>query len=290
MSSLLDTLSSSSLSAPLMLFVGLCGTLVLVTILMIRDFLGDKLKYSKPLNAYHRARRKARRGDPKALMQCADMCEKGSGGARHSPGMAEHYLGQAAYVYRARMQQGDGHAALKLAEIYNHGYTYPHMSHLADRAYRAALTLNENNAARGDVNGYAFTGYQYRYGLGCVSDYDKAAAYLQQAVALGHAPSMKSLAELYLLGFKTKPDPITAARLVRQAALVGDPEAVERVGDNYLDSMGEPASREQAYFWYSYAAQKGRRDAMRKLEKIEQGWTPKQLREVQDRFRDWAPA
>jgi TPR repeat protein len=83
---------------------------------------------------------------------------------------------------------------------------------------------------------------------------------------------------------------MTAAKLTRQAALTGDPEALERVGDNYLDCMGEPVSREQAYFWYAFAAKKGRRGAMRKLEKIEQDWTPKQLREVQDRLREWAPA
>jgi len=287
---MLDALTSSSLSGPLMLFIGLCGVLILIIVLMIRDLLGDRLKYSKPLNAYQPLRRMARKGDPKACLQCADLCERGSGGAHHSIGMAVHYLEQAEYIYRSRMQKGDGYAALKIAEICNHGYSFPHMSHIGDKAYRDALTLNEANARHGDVNGFAYAGYQYRYGLGCISDYDKAMAYLQQAAVMGHAPSMKSLAELYLMGGKAKPDPIAAARLVRQAALIGDAEAVERVGDNYLDSMGEPASREQAYFWYSYAAQKGRRDAMRKLEKIEQSWTPKQLREVQERFRDWAPA
>ena len=83
---------------------------------------------------------------------------------------------------------------------------------------------------------------------------------------------------------------MTAARLVRQAALGGDNEAIERVGDNYLTNMGEPRSREQAYFWYALAARKGRRDAMRKLERLELTWTPKQLRELQAQMQDWAPA
>ncbi|HVZ30458.1 MAG TPA: tetratricopeptide repeat protein [Asticcacaulis sp.] len=274
----------------IVVFIVLSGSLVFVVVGMIDEMMGHRLKYSRPLNAFQRARRKARKGDPKACMQCVDMLEKGTGGASKSHDHPFHYMQRAAAIYAHRAREGDGHAALKLAEICNHGYRFPQLSKLADKAYRAALRLNEDNALRGDVNGLAFAGYQYRYGLGCVSDYDKAARYLEGAAKLGHAPSMKSLAELYLIGFKAKPDPITAARLTRQAALAGDPEAVERVGDNYLDSLGEPASREQAYFWYSFAAQKGRRGAMRKLEKIEQDWTPKQLREVQERLREWVPA
>jgi TPR repeat protein len=271
-------------------FIALSGALVFVVIGMISDLTGHQLKYSRPLNAFQRARRKARKGDPKACMLCADMLEKGTGGASKSHDHPYHYMQRAAAIYAHRAHEGDGHAALKLAEICNHGYRYPKLSKLADKYYRSALRLNEANAQRGDVNGMAFAGYQYRYGLGCVSDYDKAAKYLEGAANLGHAPSMKSLAELYLIGYKAKPDPVTAAKLTKQAALAGDPEAVERVGDNYLDSLGEPASREQAYFWYSFAAQKGRRNAMRKLERIEQDWTPKQLREVQDRLREWIPA
>lgn len=283
-------LTSPSLTVPLVVFGLLCVALAIVILAMIRDFTGDRLKYSKSLNPYKRARLKARQGDPRACLQCADMRAKGLGGARENPDAAMNYLYQAVSIYAGRARNGDGHAALKIAEIYNRGYTYPKMSKLADKAYRMALAINEENARRGDVNGFAFAGYQYRYGLGCVSDYDRAAGLLQRAADMGHGPSARSLAELYLNGLKPKPDPVTAARLVRQAAMTGDPEAVERVGDNHLDSMGEPASREQAYYWYSLAARKGRRDAMRKLEKLEQGWTPKQLRDVQARLETWAPA
>ena len=283
-------LITTYLLSPIGLFAALCLALVVTVVLMIKDLTGDKLKYSKPLNAYQRAKRKARTGDPKACLQAADYLEKGLGGAHHNLDKSYRYLRQAAGIYYHRASQGDGHAALKLAEIYNRHGGYPHLTHMADRAYRSALMLNEANAARGDVNGLAFSGYQYRYGLGCVSDYDKAAAYLQKAADMGHAPSMRSLAELYLLGFKSKPDPISAAKLVKQAALTGEAEAIERVGDNYLDAMGEPASRETAYYWYCLAAQKGRRDAMRKLEKLEKAWTPKQLRDVQERMGAWVPA
>jgi TPR repeat protein len=283
-------LTSPSVTVPLFLFGLLVIALLVVIVLMIRDLTDDGLKYSKPLNLYRRTRRKARNGDPKACVACADLLEKGIGGAPHNYNLASHYLHQAASIFASRARHGDGYAALKLAEICNHGFTFPHMSKMGDKAYRAALAINEANARQGDINGMAYAGYQYRYGLGCISDFDRAAEYLAPAAERGHPWAAKCLAELHLNGLKPKPDPMTAARLVRQAALHGDGEAIERVGDNYLTNTGEPRSREQAYFWYALAARKGRRDAMRKLEKLELMWTPKQLREVQAQMQDWMPA
>lgn len=283
-------LTSPSAIVPVLLFGVLSIALVAVIVLMVRDLSDDGLKYSKPLNPYRRARRKARNGDARACIAVADMLEKGTGGAPHNYNLASYYLHEAASIFATRARKGDGYAALKVAEICNHGFTFPHMSKMGDKAYRAALAINEANARHGDINGMAYAGYQYRYGLGCISDFDRAAEYLTPAAEGGHAWAAKCLAELHLNGLKPRPDPVTAARLVRQAALQGDNEAIERVGDNYLTNTGEPRSREQAYFWYALAARKGRRDAMRKLEKLELMWTPKQLRELQAQMQDWVPA
>ncbi|MBW8733521.1 MAG: sel1 repeat family protein [Asticcacaulis sp.] len=286
---MLHDLTSSSLFLSLGLFLVLAAALVFVVWGMIADITGVRRK-SKPLNTYQRMRRKARKGDAKACMACADMLEKGTGGAPDKPQLIHYFLNRAFTLYYGMARQGDGYAALKLAEICNFGYKYPKFTKYADRAYRAALAVNEANAEAGDINGCTYAGYQYRYGLGCATDYDKAAAYLERAAAMGHAGAMKLLADLYLNGLKPKPDPVTAAKLVRKAALAGDAEALERVGDNHLDCMGETPSRELAYYWYAWAARKGRRQAARKLEALEQGWTPQQLRDIQDRLATWAPA
>lgn len=286
---MIHTLTSSSFFLSLGLFLILAAALIFVVWSMVADLTGARRK-SKPLNTYQRARKKAKAGDPRACMACADMLEKGTGGAPHKPHLIHYYLNRAFTLYYSQARQGDGYAALKLAEICNAGYTYPKFSKYADRAYLAALAVNVANAEAGDINGCAYAGYQYRYGLGCATDYDKAGAYFARAADMGHAGAMKLLADLYLDGLKPKPDPVTAARLVRQAALKGDAEALERVGDNHLDCMGETPSRELAYFWYALAARKGRRQAMRKLERLEEGWTPKQLRDIQNRLADWAPA
>jgi TPR repeat protein len=274
-------------------FVGIAILgLILVAIIawMIYDLMPHHMfMKSRPLTKYGRTRRKAMRGDAKACIAVAKMLEKGSDGAPHNPHRAELYWQHAATYYFHDGRHGDPYGYLMLADIMNRHNRYPHISKDADRYYRLALRGFEQMAEEGKTNGYVFAGYQYRWGLGCITDHDRAAKYLEAAAKAGHPGSMKSLAELYLTGYnaKPKPDPVGAANWLRQAAMRGDAEARERVGDNYLSSLGEGGSREMAYFWYTLAARQGRRDAMQKLAAIEHDWTPKQLREVQASMQRW---
>ena len=264
-----------------------------VILWMIADLLPHHMFLkSRPLTKYGRTRRKAMHGDAKACVQVAKMLEKGSDGAPLNPHRAETYWQWAASYYYADGRHGDPYGYLMLADILNRHNHYPHISKDADRYYRLALRGFEAMAEDGKVNGYVYAGYQYRWGLGCITDHDRAAKYLEAAAKAGHPGSMKSLAELYLIGYnaKPKPDPVGAAAWLRQAAMKGDAEARERVGDNYLNSLGEVASRELAYFWYTLAARQGRRDAMHKMAAIELDWTPKQIREIQAQMQDWMKA
>jgi len=274
-------------------YLGL-AVLALILIVIVAWMIFDLMPHhtfmkSRPLSKYGRTRRRAMHGDAKACIAVAKMLEKGADGAPHSPHRAEHYWLQAASYYYHNGQQGDPYGYLMLADIQNRQNHYPHISPEADRYYSLALRGFEAMADDGHVNGHVFAGYQRRWGLGCVMDHDRAAKHLEVAARAGHAGSMKSLAELYLIGYtaKPKPDPVGAAGWLRQAAMRGDAEARERVGDNYLSSMGETGSRELAYFWYTLAARQGRRDAMQKLAAIESDWTPKQLRDIQTSMQGW---
>ena len=268
-------------------FIGL-GILVLILASVVAWMIYDLMPHhmfmtSRPLTKYGHTRRRAIHGDAKACIAVAKMLEKGTDGAPHNPHRAEMYWHQAAQHYFYDGRHGDPYGYLMFADIANRHNRHPHISKDADRYYRLALRGFEAMADEGKINGHVFAGYQYRWGLGCVSNLDRAAKHLETAANAGHAGSMKALAELYLTGYnaKPKPDPVGAANWLRQAALKGDAEARERVGDNYISSMGETASRELAYFWYTLAARQGRRDAVQKLAAIEQDWTPKQLRDVQ---------
>ncbi len=294
----LDTLAAlvHRINPYLGLFV-LALILVVVVVWMIFDLMPHHMfMKSRPLTRYGRTRRKAMYGDPKAAIAVAKMLEKGSDGAPHNPHRAEHYWQIAASHYYYTGRHGDPYGYLMLADIFNRHNPYPHISPDADRYYRLALRGFVAMAEEDKVNGHVFAGYMYRWGLGCISDHDRAAKHLEVAARAGHAGSMKSLAELYLIGYnaKPKPDPVGAAQWLRQAAMKGDAEARERVGDNYLSSMGEGGSRELAYFWYTLAARQGRRDAMQKLAAIESDWTPKQLRDIQaqiqNQIQEWINA
>jgi len=282
---------------PIMGLAVLALILAVVLFWMIVDLMPHHMfMKSRPLSKYGRTRRKAMRGDAKACIAVAKMLEKGSDGAPHNPHRAEIYWQHAASYYYSDGRRSDPYGYLMLADIFNRHNHYPHISSDADRYYRLALRGFEAMAEEGQVNGHVYAGYQYRWGLGCITDHDRAARHLEIAARAGHPGSMKSLAELYLIGYnsKPKPDPVGAANWLRLAAMKGDAEARERVGDNYLSSMGEAASRERAYFWYTLAARQGRRDAMRKLAAIEQDWTPKQLRDIQAQIQatlqEWTAA
>lgn len=273
---------------PVLFYAGLVLVLAITLCLAIRDLLPERLQFSRPATPFLLARRKARTGDAKACIDCAGMLEKGTGGAWQSPSLARSYVNRALDIYRRDACTGNGYAWLKMAEVYNRHHKGPGFADLADRAYHQAWKIHVRKAAEGDINAMAYAGYQYRYGMGVIADLDRAAAYLEGAAGGGHAASMKSLGDLYLMGFKGKPDPVKAAQLYRQAALKGDVEALERVGDSYFGNSGEPNSRELAYFWYARAVQKGRETARDKLRRVSEHWSPKHLRDVQKRLQSWA--
>jgi TPR repeat protein len=274
---------------PVLFYTGLTVLLIITLFLAIIDLLPERLQHSRPASQYLWARKQARSGNAKAAIDCAGMLEKGSGGAPYNPGMARSYIERALNIYRREAHAGSGYAWLKMAEIYNRHHKGRGFADLADRAYHRAWKIHVRQAAEGDINAMAFTGYQYRYGMGVMADLGKAAEYLEAAAQAGHGASTRSLGDLYLMGFKGKPEPVRAAQLYRQAALQGDTEALERVGDSYFGNSGEANNREQAYFWYARALQKGRETARAKLRRVSENWTPKQLRMAQDRLQTWSP-
>ncbi|MEI9902947.1 MAG: tetratricopeptide repeat protein [Asticcacaulis sp.] len=179
--------------------LGLLAAAVWVIWNLVREFI-PPFRHSRPPSRYLRMRQQARRGNAKACVACADMLEKGSDGARHNPDLAMQYLYMALDIYGRQARDGDGHAWLKMAEIHNRHHEPHQTTARADHCYRHALKLNVAAAEAGDGNGMAFAGFQYFYGLGCIADAERAAHYLEGAAKLGHAPSLKTLADYHMLG------------------------------------------------------------------------------------------
>ena len=262
------------------------GLLICVAGLLAFWLMQPKTRYSRPINRYAELKRQADNFDD--AKACRDLFLLLAGrGAGHGD-EAEHYRHRAIRLYKADAKRGDAHAAMRVAELTDHGRTLP-PSDAADVYYHQALTLYEPAARRGDPDALLVLGHQYAYGLGCKQNFDTAIGYWEQAAAKRFLPAIKRLAEFHAAG-GPKADAVKSLKWWRAAALMGDAEAQERVGDGYRDNFGQLSHREEAYFWYAHAARRGRHGVKAKLEDIEKGWTPAQITDVQNRLKTWSPA
>ena len=262
------------------LVVCLIGALIILT--------RPKTRHSRPINAFAELKRKADEfDDAKACRDVFLMLYEGRGVARDAKA-AEHYRLRAIRLYKVAARRDDPHACVRVAELIDHGRT-GHPSDEADPYYHKALTLYEPLARRGDPHALFVLGHLYGYGRGCKQNFDTAANYWEMAATARSVLAMKRLGELYGPG-GAKADPVKSMAWWRAAALTGDAEAQEKVGDGYRDNLGEPSHREEAYRWYAHAARRGRHGVKVKLEQIEKDWTPAQLMEVQNRLKAWTPA
>src|SRR4051812_3462117 len=99
---------------PVLFYTGLIVVLMITLWLAIRNLMPERLQYSRQATPYLLARRKARGGDAKPCIDCADMLEKGSGGAYHNPGLARSYAERALDIHRREARAGSGYAWLKM--------------------------------------------------------------------------------------------------------------------------------------------------------------------------------
>lgn len=267
---------------------GMGGLLLLCAIGAIVILMRPKTRYSRPANTLAELRRKADYfDDAKACRELFLMYHAGRSAPR-DPKMAEHYRHRAIRLYKSQARQKDAHACIRVAELIDHG-RIGSPSDEADPYYHKALTLYEPQARRGDTNALFVLGHLYAYGYGCKQNTDTAIGFLERAAAARSVAAMKRLGELHDAG-GAKADPVKALRWWHAAALADDAEAQEKVGDSYRDNLGEPTHREEAYRWYAFAARRGRHGVKAKLEALEQGWTPAQIMDVQNRLKTWTPA
>ena len=263
---------------------GLCLCLVGALIVLARP----KTRHSRPIDTFAELKRKAdEHDDAKACRDVFLMLHEGRGVAR-DPKAADHYRLRAIRLYKAEARNDDPHACVRVAELTDHGRRGP-PSDEADPYYHKALTLYEPLARRGDPHALFVLGHLYCHGYGCKQNFDTAIGYWEMAAAARSVLAMKRLGELFGTG-GAKADAVKSMAWWRAAALTGDAEAQEKVGDGYRDNLGEPSHREEAYRWYAHAARRGRHGVKAKLEQIEKDWTPAQLMEVQNRLKTWTPA
>ena len=117
---------------------------------------------------------------------------------------------------------GRGLSAFCLAFMHETGLSIPHSQELAERYYKKAASIFNEEAQKGLATGSCNLGFLYAEGRGVEQDLEQAAIQFQIAADRGFAPAQTNLGLCYLNGWGVDPDDEKAFALFRQAADAGN--------------------------------------------------------------------
>ncbi len=158
--------------------------------------------------------------------------------------------------------------------------------------YKAAVTIWQPFAARGDTDALFNLGQAYKLGRGVAQDLAMAQTYYRRAAERGHAPAATNLGILTAQGG----DKQEAARWWTKAAEAGEARAQYMLGVMYFNGDSVPKNWPIAYAYMSRANNSGFQAASAALEKMnahipqEQRQKGEALAAAPDRLRAEIPA
>ena len=146
-------------------------------------------------------------------------------------------------------KNGHAIAQFNLAAMYHNGDGLKQDFTEAIKWYREA-------AAQGLALGQFNFAIMYDEGQGVDQDFKEAARWYQTAAAQGYAPAQNRLAVMYYDGKGVLQNFEKALRLIFEAAQQGEAIAQSNLGQTFEEGIdGVPSDDEEAYYWYSLAAQ-----------------------------------
>lgn len=113
---------------------------------------------------------------------------------------------------------------------------------------------------------------------------------MQKLAGEGDSNAQLNLGNYYATPHNAAPDFAQAAIWYRKAADQGNAEAQYRLGDLYFNGKGGlKQSYEEAFFWFSLAAQAGPKPFAADRDDTKSRLTAEQLADVQKRLEIWKP-
>jgi len=103
----------------------------------------------------------------------------------------------------------------------------------------------------------------------------------------GHVDAQTAIADMYLTGLGTPPDPERAVEWYKKAAAQGDAVAQLNLGDLYARGIGVERNLVEAWKWLTLAARQGRRWAADRRAEIASGMSADALAEAEKRVAAW---
>lgn len=165
-------------------------------------------------------------GNPKAIMQLAEVYDRGI------PGVLEIDTIESLRLYRQAAEAGSPEASNYLGFLYYNGNRVP-------QSVDSALYWIEKAAASGDVKAANNLGWLLTEGRGIVHDDSKALFWFGKAAKAGLPAAQAQLADMLRQGKGTQPDTIMAAQLYDAAIQGGLADAEKK-----LLAMSYPRYRE----------------------------------------------
>lgn len=133
------------------------------------------------------------------------------------------------------------------------GYTYYNGQNGVRKNYDKAEKWFLKAAEQGNSYAQTMLGI-YHSALGNVHN---SLSWFRKAIANGNPEAMWRLGSNYMTGHGVPKDPVMAFDLYEQAAKLGNPRAQEFLASCYLTGIGTKQNDKQAYRWFSISASKG---------------------------------
>ena len=150
-----------------------------------------------------------------------------------------------------------------------------------------ALAIFRPIAIKGDPDAQVNLGNLYMRGLGVAQDYGLAAVWYEKAARQGHVTAQEKLGIMFYWGLGRPPNHAEAAQLFLKAAEQGSPGAAIILADLYERGDGVTQSMQEAYVWYSIAADLGKTDAEAPREQLADILSPAELNQSLTKLGVW---
>lgn len=191
---------------------------------------------------------RAKAPDADQLTRLGDMYMGGMGTSKNTS--------KAFQLYKQAAALGHLRAMSNVAAFYMEG-----IDGVVQKNAAAALEYLLPAAAQGEAGAISNLGIMHIQGMGMPQDVTKGVELLTQAAAQNYRPALIALAQIYGTAKGVEQNLPLALRYASKAADQGDAKAMTLVGDLLMLDHQE----EQAYAWYTRAAEAGHLDAMTKL-------------------------
>lgn len=283
--------------------LGIAATLIAIIVIYRRGW-KSRAPYTYP-DSFEKKLKIARAGDALACYQMGELWLKEEPLTHYERKLSRKFYRKAMRLFTGQALNYDPFARFMLGEMYSrklglkwpqrlYFFLLPHrLAKVSERHYYLSRILYTEKTEHKTADAYRNLAILNENGWGGEPNKVVALDHYKKAADLGDFASQHKSA--HMLYADCKPD--EAAHYYLLAAknpqgATGDAKKAQVdiqmfLGDIYRDGIGRPVSLEEAYFWYSIAASRGKSEAVTERVKLESGMETKMKMAIQGRLKEF---